>query len=111
MSRPLDQADPDPEKIGGSNQAHGLCYDRHALHEVPQAERHQGRLKETGHGDAHGTPHAGPDAARECMGDDQCQIRTGHHRQREHCEQEDGKNGRVGHGQVQHRTSSVLTAG
>ena len=40
---------------------------QYAQQKVPQAQRHQRRLKEPGHGDAHGTPHACSDSARERM--------------------------------------------
>jgi hypothetical protein len=67
MSRPDEQADPDPQEIGGSHQPHGLRDSWRVLHEMAQAERHQGRLKEAGHGDSHGAPDTGSDAARERM--------------------------------------------
>lgn len=94
MSCPSQQADPNP---------HGLGDHRHALHEVSQAQGHDGRLKEASHGDAHGAPHAGSSTTREGMRHDQRQIRTRDDCQDEHGEQEDGESGRVEHGRIQNR--------
>ena len=81
-----EHAYPEPHQIGRSNQPDGVGDDRHALDDVTHAERNQGRLKESGQGDAHRTPRARSDSARQRMRNDERQIWTGDDCQSEHCE-------------------------